>query len=130
VVLHRFGMGRVVYCASLVETIDGLDHTFISLLQRLVNTYSFEAEAPACVEITLFHQPERRRYLLSLINFQKEMPNLPVNAVSVRLRLPSRVQGIQRLPGGQRVDYQEEGGVVSFVTPKLEALLMLAVELT
>jgi hypothetical protein len=127
VVFHRFGKGRVVYCSSLLETVDGLEATFIGLLRRLRDRYTFEADAPACVELTLFHQPERRRYLLSLINFQKDMPNLPVDGVTVRLRLPAAVEEVKLLPGADRVPHRERDGVVLFTAPRLQTLSMFTV---
>ena len=34
--------------------------------------------------MTVFHQPDRHRYLLSLVNFQKDLPNIPVEGIDVR----------------------------------------------
>jgi hypothetical protein len=130
VLFHRLGKGQVIYCASVVEVIDGLDDAFVRLLRRLYDRYTFEADAPACVEVTLFHQLDRRRYLLSLINFQKELPNLPVDGVRVRLRLPERVQAIKLLPGEQRIEHQERDNVVTLTAPRLETLRMFVVEIT
>ncbi len=63
-VFHPFGQGRAIYCSSLLETVEGLSETFIKLLRLLCGTYSFEADAPASVEVTMFHQPDRKRYVL------------------------------------------------------------------
>ena len=63
VVLHQFGKGRTVYCSSLLETIEGLGDTFIKLVRLLNDSYRYECDAPAAVEMTMFHQPERRRYV-------------------------------------------------------------------
>ena len=36
--------------------------------------------------MTVFHQPDRHRYLLSLVNFQKDLPNIPIEGIAVRMR--------------------------------------------
>jgi hypothetical protein len=128
VVFHRYGKGRVVYCASPLEVVDGLDEAFVRLLRQLQDRYTVEADAPACVEVTLFHHVDRWRYVLSLLNFQKDLPNLPVDDIRVRLRLPHPVQAIRLLPGGKRIVHQEREGVVTFVVPRLETLRMFAIE--
>src|SRR5262249_1715618 len=104
IVLNRFGNGRAIYCASPIETVASLDGAFARLLRRLHDRYCFEADAPASVEMTLFHQPERNRYRLSLVNFQKDLPNIPVTNIPVRLRLPKRVVRIVQIPSGSQVE--------------------------
>jgi hypothetical protein len=62
IVWHAFGKGRVIYAASVIETLDTLGGTFVALLRGLVPEFTFEVDAPAAVEATLFHQPDRKRY--------------------------------------------------------------------
>ena len=128
VVFNRYGRGRVVYCASVLEDVEGLRETFIRLLRRLHPAYAFEADAPAAVELTLFAQPNRQRHVLSLGKFQREMPNLPVDGIEVRLRLPRRIRRIRLLPDGRVVAHRERDGVVSFKVPRLRTLAMFAIE--
>jgi hypothetical protein len=128
VVLNAFGRGRVVYCSSPIETVDGLSETLIRLLRLLHRDYTFEASAPASVEITLFHQPEQHRYRLTVVNFQKDLPSIPVDGIRVRLRLEGRVDRVMQLPGNQKIEHKEEANVVSFTAPRLETLAMFAIE--
>jgi hypothetical protein len=127
IVVHSFGRGQAIYCASPLETVDSLVDTVIRLIRRLKGIFSFECEAPAAVELTLFHQPERHRYRLSLVNFQKDLPNIPVEQIPIRLRLPEKVHRIVALPGDRIVSYTERDGVVHFTVPRLETLAMFAV---
>ncbi len=127
VILNQFGKGRVIYCASLLETVEGLAPTFINLIRLLHKDYSFEVTTHSAVEATLFHQPDRSRYVLSLVNFQKDMPNLPVDGIAVTLRLPSRVKSVKLLPDGKALKTREHRGTVSFNAPRLDTLLMCAV---
>ena len=124
---NEFGNGKVIYCASPIETIDAMGDTLVRLVRRLRGGFSFEAEAPAAVELTLFHQPELHRYRLTLVNFQKDLPNIPVESIPVRLRLPEKVHRVVLLPGDRTIPHTEKDGAVSFTVPRLETLAMLAV---
>jgi hypothetical protein len=127
VVTTRFGDGKSVYCASPLEIIERLDEAFMGLIRRLENRFTFEADAPASVELTLFHQPERHRYRLSLVNFQKDLPNIPVVEIPVRLRLSERVTAIAELPGQRPMAHNEGDGAIRFTVPRLETLAMFGV---
>jgi hypothetical protein len=127
IVQHTFGQGRVIYSAGVLETLDTLTGTFLALLRALRPEYTFEVDAPAPVEATLFHQPDRGRYVLSLVNFQKDLPNIPVDGMTVRLRLPERADQITHLPEGRKIHFRDEGGVVTFTAPRLDTLVMCAI---
>jgi hypothetical protein len=65
---------------------------------------------------------------LSLVNFQKELPNIPVEGIKVSLRLGGqRVRSIVQLPGNQAIKHREKQGVTTFIAPRLERLAMFAV---
>jgi hypothetical protein len=127
VVLNHFGQGQAIYCASPLETIESLAGTVARLVRRLHGQFRFEADAPAAVELTLFHQPERHRYRLSLVNFQKDLPNIPIVEIPVRLRLPEKIVRIVALPGDRPIAHHEAEGLVRFAVPRLETLAMFAV---
>jgi hypothetical protein len=130
VVLNHFGKGRSVYTSSVLETVPELAPTFLSLVRSLSpDGWRFEVEAPECVEATLFHQPDRHRYVLSLVNFQPTLPNIPVDGIKVALRLEGgRVRAVRELKAGQAVAFDQRGGSVTFTAPRLETLAMFAVE--
>ncbi len=127
VVFNRFGAGSCIYCASPIETVESLSGTIVRLARRLNDRFRFEADAPAAVEVTMFYQPERHRYRLSLVNFQKDLPNIPVTDIPVRLRLPERVVQVVELPGGHRIAHSEADGVVRFRALRLESLAIFGV---
>ena len=129
IVLHTFGRGQAVYCASLIENVDGLSDTFLGLVRLLGGEFCFEAEAPPVVEMTVFHQPERHRYLVSLVNFQKDLPNIPIDRIIVRMRPgDEKIHRVVRLPDGKAIEHRQLSGVVSFAAERLETLGMYAVE--
>jgi hypothetical protein len=129
VVLNKHGKGRAIYCSSPLETIEVLDEAFVRLVRSLYDTFTFALDAPACVEATLFHQPARHRYLLTLINFQKDLPNLPIDSILVRLRLPKgKVKAINQLPDAGSLAFRETDGDVSFRVGRLQTMGMLEIQ--
>lgn len=129
VVLNHFGQGRCLYAALDLETPESAREIFTGLLGLISGPYSIETDAPKAVEITLFHQPENRRYLLSLLNFQKELPNIPVESIRIRMRAPGRVpQQISTLPERGVLAFQTRGDQFEFSVPRLETYRMIAVE--
>ena len=127
IILNHFGKGKAIYCASPIETIETLGNTLVRLVRRLQTGFSFEAEAPAAVELTLFHQPELHRYRLTMVNFQKDLPNIPIEQIPVTLRLPEKVHRILALPSSQALPHTEREGVVQFTALRLETLAMIAI---
>ena len=79
--------------------------------------------------MTTFQQTDRQRYLISLVNFQKDLPNIPVQGVRVRLRLGERrATRLLLLPEQEDWPYEAIQGGVEFVAPTLETLAMFALE--
>jgi hypothetical protein len=126
VVMHRFGKGQVIYAAGEVES--ALTPGLLAGLLNLFGVpFSLEAEAPACVEVTLFDDQQRGRYVINLLNFQRELPNIPIDGIRLRLRLAGRRPGrLSLLPDGEDLGYVREGNVVELDAPRLDTFLMLA----
>ncbi len=129
IVLNRVGQGRSIYASSLLENVDGMRDTFIALVRMLASEFRFEAVAPASVEMTVFHQPDRHRYLLSLVNFQQVLPNIPVDGITIRVR-PRReaLRRVVRLPDLQEIKCQERDGIITFTAGRLATLAVFALE--
>jgi hypothetical protein len=127
---HNFGRGRCIYAASMIENLDTVRPTFAAIVHALCPKHPFELDAPASVEASLFDQPDRSRYILSLVNFQEELPNIPVSDVRIRLRLPAKVGTVRVLPSGQELKVERNADVVSFVAPRLATLSMFAIEVS
>lgn len=129
VVFHRFGEGQCIYAAGDIESADPHRDLFIRLIRRLAGPFSFEADAPKCVEVTLFHQAERQRCLLSLVNFQKELPNIPVEGIRLKVRRDQRIpRRLLGLPEEEEIDFEVQGDYIEFTVPRLETLQMLALD--
>ncbi len=132
VVLNEYGKGKVVYVAADLEVARQEPHRliFVNLIKMLSSKpFSFEADAPKSVEITLFHQQDKKRYLVNLLNFQTELPNIPIEGIKIRIRLDKKKpERLIELPKESELAYELKKGYVEFITPKLETFLMLALD--
>jgi len=132
IVLNEYGKGRTLYVATDLEAVKSESHSiiFTNLIKLLSSKpFSFEADAPKSVEITLFHQEDKKRYLINLLNFQKELPNIPVEGIKVRVRLDKKEpQRLIKLPEEKELTYEVKKDYAEFIAPKLETFLMLALD--
>lgn len=123
---NRFGKGAVIYSAGVMERFENLGPSFVRLIRTLGEPFSFDLEAPGCVEGTLFHQPERRRWLLALVNFQKELPNIPITLLTARVRIPNaNLRSVKVVPTGVDIPLSPIESGVEFEIPVLETLCMV-----
>ena len=132
VVLNEYGKGKVVYVAADLEIAKQEPHRliFTKLIKMLCSKpLSFETDAPKSVEITLFHQQDKKRYLINLLNFQAELPNIPIEGIKVRIRLDKKEpKRLIKLPEGKELAYETTKGYVEFISPRIETFLMFALD--
>ena len=133
IVEHEFGRGRVIFAAVDLEAGDSEAHValFVHLMDRLLEAPpSFAAQAHPCVWMSAFDQPDRRRRIVSLLNYQRTLPVIPLEAVRVRVRPPAgqRATRLTLLPDDTPLMaiIDDEGGLDA-VLPRLDRFAMLAV---
>lgn len=128
--MSRYAKGKVIYVIGDLENYEHLHQIFIRLLKELLlKHFTFESDAPKSVEITLFHQEDKKRYIINLINFQKELPNIPVNDIKVCVKLDHRkVKKLLKLPSGKVLKYKIKKEYIEFNTGRLETFLMFALD--
>src|SRR5262249_26170537 len=79
-VIHRYGAGRAAYAAGTPEIgeHDSQRAVFAALIRSLAaRPLAYDLEAPKCVEMTLYYDDQGRRFLINLLNVQRELPNIP-----------------------------------------------------
>jgi len=127
VVLHRYGKGLCIYSASPIEAHANLTESLARLIRRLSGPQTIECDTHPSVEANLFHQPERKRYLLAITSFQQNLPNLPVPNIAMKLRLDERVRQIKCIPGREALAFKVGKDDIQFTLPPLNTLQLLAV---
>jgi len=130
VVLNKVGKGRVIYVTGDLEKHQCHQDIFINLIRLLAKrAFWFESDAPHPVEITMFHQADKKRFIVNVLNFQDRTPNLPVHDITVRIPLRRRKpRRLLKLPDETPVRYRTRNGRVEFVLPRLETFEMFALQ--
>lgn len=134
IVENRFGRGSVIYSAADIEAGTSTAHEplFVGLIRSLLDDVpAFEADTHPAVWVTAFDQPESKRTILSFLNYQAELPVLPIADVPFRLRAPAngRFKRLAILPAGTDLPFSLDGaGTLSAVLPQLDAFAMLSAE--
>ena len=103
---------------------------FVLLLKRALQPpYRFEADTCRTVEVTLFHQKDRRRLLVGMLNLQVQVPTIPVDA-TVRIQMPAghRARKVSILPEQNEIAFSPAGPYISFQVPSFKLVSMLLVD--
>jgi len=132
IVINSFGKGKAVWVAAPIEIgTEAVNARLVAaLLKRVLpGPYYFEVDAHPSVEMTLFHQADKKRLLAGLLSMQQQLPPIPVPA-TVRAQVPSgkRVTAVSHLPERKPLKFEMVGPYVQFKLEPFEALSMALVE--
>lgn len=129
VIRRPYGKGRVIWVSTPLELADHEPHkTVLAEMVRALaaEPFSFEAEAPPAVEVVVLHQPDRKRYLVSLINEQEQLPPIPVFDATVRVRMNGRkAVRAMLLPDERLLSFSAKGDYAELTVPRLDTFCML-----
>ena len=133
-VRHAYGRGECIYSAADVErvTSEGNDRLLAHLIRGLLgDDPAWGADAHPCVRMAVFHQADRQRLRVCLLNRQEQTPAVPVRNVSFHLRAPEgrRFARLIRVPDQAEVPFtvDTDGRLHAAVDP-LDLFAMLAAE--
>lgn len=133
-VLNRYGEGRSLYCTGEFEKMKGDEHkkAFVRLIGMLrEDRFTVESDAPKPVELVLYRHREGR-LTLRMLNFQSELPNIPVERISVAIHWEDAggkpPEHVLWLPDRQALPFEMKDGYVRFKVPRLETFTMVLVE--
>lgn len=129
IVLNEYGKGKVLYSAGVIESWGYESQKLVlgNLLKLILpRPCHYETDAPKPVEITMFRQEDNKRFIINAINYQRELPNIPVSGIRLRVRLDGKKPGrLAVLPEGKELDYSICNDGVAFTLPVLDTFMML-----
>jgi hypothetical protein len=132
VVLNRHGKGKVIYSAGVFEIWqhESQRRVLADLLKLVAKgPFCYETDAPTPVEVALFDQEDRSRYVVHVLNYQQELPNIPIRGIRLSIGMDGKTaRRLVRLPEEEAIEYTAEGDRVRFTLPELRDYVMLALE--
>jgi len=132
IVLNQYGKGKVIYSGGVLELMKENDHrsVVVNLIRLISNKpFFFEVDAPKSVEVTLFHQEDKKQYFINLLNYQPELPNIPISDIKIRIKLDNRKpRRLMLLPEEKELDFKIEENYIECIAPELETFLMICLE--
>jgi len=135
IIYKEFGKGKIIWSSASIETsaIRFLEHRsiFVHMIRSLAREpFSFEADAPGCVEVVLFHKPDEKRYLINIVNFQSEigMPNVPVHDILLRVKVKGSPVRTISLPDETSIPFTKNGEFTEIKVPTVQTFKMLALD--
>ncbi len=130
---HRFGKGKCIYLAPRLFGIsqDAQAGFCKWLLERTLSPgYVVSTNAPTCVEITVLQSTVKVGYLVCFVNYQRELPNIPIHGLKTRIKLPllkSQMQ-VRRVSDDVLVEVGKVGDDILLEMPNLDTIEMYVIE--
>ncbi len=129
--INSYGKGRCIYLAPpLLALQQDAQEKFGAWLfeQYAPGSLVAAANIPPAVELTLLRSTTSPAWLVGLVNYQTELPNIPVHGLRLRLRLPvSRPQACTCISDGKALPFSFEDGILSFEIPQLDTIEMVEI---
>jgi len=142
--MNAYGAGKICYAAGALEASEHEinKHVLARIIRHLLSGPTwFEADAHPCVEVVVLIQDENRRIgpsqplrrgrlLISLLNYQEQAPNVPVDG-TYRVRVPAgqEPRRLLSLPGKEEVRFRRSReGFAEFEVKGLELFAQFLLE--
>jgi hypothetical protein len=130
---NRFGRGTCIYLySSLLSKQQEAQQVFgESVFRRWAPSSIVHAtNAPHAVEITLLRGTTKGAFLLCLVNFQDELPNIPIRDIEVTLSLPGKAvpAACRSVSTNEPIAHQRDGGRITLRIPQLRTFEMIELE--
>ena len=126
-VSNEFGAGRAIYSSASIEvgSGDAESRLFIATVRSLLGAQaSFSAETHPAVWMSVFDQSDRKRLMISFLNFQAELPIIAVPAkFSIHAPCGRAIKSLTSVPDGRALEFSTDAN--GTVSAKLESINLL-----
>jgi hypothetical protein len=131
ITLHRYGRGNVIYAAVPLERSPhhSARRSFQWLIDRMLDgRVSFRVRTFDHVWLTVFHQPEQKRFIVHLLNYPADLPAVPVHDVRLEFgnELDCRFVSLRQLSDKREIGFScDDAGRFIAVIDELKDYEML-----
>jgi hypothetical protein len=128
VIFNKFGKGKSIYVTGDLKDPQVQGFFIVNLLKLFEQSFTFTAKAPVAVQMTAFHQIPEKRYILNLVNFQNELPNIAVNDIEIAFNLnDKKCKSVTLLPLMKPIFYSFRDNLVNFTAEHLDTFSMYCI---
>ena len=133
-VSNRFGKGRAIYSAADIEAVDcdAGNLLLLHLLKELLGPRtSASADTHPAVWMSVSDQPENGRLVAGFLNYQSQLPSVPIAEIPFTLRPPKgrRFVRIKTVPGNKAIKFKTgKDGLLHASLRNLQALQLVVAE--
>lgn len=130
IVIHSYGQGKVVYVSCELENEESHEPVFVNLIQSLIkNGTVLKSDAPKSVEITVFHQEENKRFIVNFLNYQQQLPNIPISQIDTTFNTGSlNIKSVKQIPNGNEIPFKASEKGIKFMIKDLKNFVMLTMD--
>jgi hypothetical protein len=132
VVMKRLGKGRIVWISHPLEKAEQPSHRrcFMDIVSNLAGgPFSFEMDAPPAVEAVVFHQRDRKRFIVHVLNIQEELPPVVATGIKARLAMKGwRLKSVTSAPEKKRLRSRQKDGWLEFEVPPTRLYSIVCVD--
>lgn len=128
---HIYGKGKVVYSAALLEMGEHISQReiFYRIIRKISKTYTTELEGYPQIEITRFDQKEKNQTMLHILNYQAELPNIPVRDLKFRMNTEGRcVMKAFLVPEGNPVECDADKDSLEIHLPFIQDYALICIQ--
>jgi len=127
---NDYGKGKCIYLYSPLMA--SRDHAQQSFVKKLFYKYvrsdlKIVSNAPSCIEFTILKSKIENTVVLGVVNFQKQLPNLPVYNVDIKLVL-NGVTKIRSVSEPCDIPFSSDGKSISFKINKIDNAEMFEIK--
>ena len=131
--VNTFGKGRCIYLySSLLAMKQDAQQSFgESLFKEYASSdLVISTNAPRCVEITILKSTIKDTMLICFVNYQQELPNVPVCDLKTEIKLPDGKipKSCRRVSDNKGLGCKVDNGIVTIELAKLETVEMIEVQ--
>ena len=133
-VSNRFGKGRAIYSAADIEAVDCAagSRLLLHLLKELLGPRtSASADTHPAVWMSVSDQPENGRIVAGFLNYQSQLPSVPIAEVPFTFRPPKgrRFVRVKTVPGNKTIKFKtDKDGLLQASLRNLQALQLVVAE--
>ena len=130
--INSFGKGTCIYlCSPLLAILHDAQQKFgAALFKKYGLSGMLETNAPSSVEITILKGMNDDSFLICVVNYQQELPNIPVSDLEIKFKIPSGFmpKSCTCVSNSKSASYNIVNGILHLNIQKLETIEMIEIK--